>query len=95
MLSFIYLCVAQYIFYDIQDINLREYSILVSMDIKVIIFILLLIDSVIVCALAWLSVPKFIRKFLQTIHPYFPITKGWALGYLMLVLWIGYLTLYR
>jgi len=58
---------------------------------QIVVFFLLLIDSVVVNILAWGSGEWYIKHF-QTISRYFPITKVWAAWYLILVLWIGLLT---
>jgi hypothetical protein len=59
-------------------------------SIHAIIFYILLIDSVgaVLTALmggAWYS------KHFRLMSRYFPVTAGWALGYLSLVLWNGYI----
>lgn len=57
------------------------------------VFYLLLIDGVIVTVLAWFGGGWYIERF-RTFSRYFPVTKGWATWYLILVLWIGFLTFY-
>jgi len=59
---------------------------------KIIVFYLLLFDAIIVNFIAWLY-PKWVENNFKTFSRFFPITKGWAVLYLMLVLWIGLLTL--
>lgn len=59
---------------------------------KIIVFYLLLFDAIIVNFIAWRS-PNWVENNFKTFSRFFPITKGWATLYLMLVLWIGFLTL--
>jgi len=56
-----------------------------------VIFYLLLLDSIVVNFLAWGNGGWYVRHF-RTFSRYFPITKGWAVWYLILTLWIGFLT---
>ena len=56
-----------------------------------IIFFLLLVDSVGANFLAWTCFGKKYRKLLPTMAKYFPLARGWAAWYLVLVLFIGYL----
>lgn len=61
------------------------------MTIEQIVFYLLLLDSVCANIVAWVSAEWYTRH-LRLISRWFPITKGWTTYYLLLVLWIGYLT---
>jgi hypothetical protein len=63
------------------------------MSIIKIIFWLLLVDSLIGNFIAW---TKY-REYFNNMHffkRYLPITKGWMIWYLVLVLFIGYLVYY-
>ncbi len=64
------------------------------MDIEVIIFYLLLIDSAGANVLAWGTNGKWWRKNFRIFSRQFPATKGWSTYYFILVLFIGWL-LYR
>ena len=57
-----------------------------------IIFYLLLIDSILANIIAWGNQEWYVRHF-RVFSRYFPITKGWTSAYLILTLYIGYLTL--
>jgi|AP45_3_1055517.scaffolds.fasta_scaffold04671_7 hypothetical protein len=64
---------------------------------ETVIFFLLLIDSIGANWLAWFGGDKSKRWYishLRTLSRLFPVTKGWITYYLLLVLWIGYLTFY-
>ncbi len=63
------------------------------MSIEAIIFYLLLLDSI-GCNLVVLFGEEWYTKHFRIISRFFPPAKGWALYYLILVLWIGSL-LYR
>lgn len=62
------------------------------MPLTTIIFYLLLIDSVSANLVMWLG-ERWYTKHFRLMSRYFPPARGWALFYLLLVLWIGYLTL--
>jgi len=61
---------------------------------EAIIFYLLLLDSVSCNLFAWTGKEKWYTKHFRALSRQFPLTKGWAAYYLILVLWIGSL-LYR
>ncbi len=63
------------------------------MNIDVILFWLLLLDSVCVNILAWFGAGWYVHHF-RHLSRLFPLAKGWALCYLVLVLWVGSI-LYR
>ncbi len=63
------------------------------MLIQSIIFYLLLIDSISANLLVWFG-SDWYAKHLGLVTRLFPPAKGWALYYLLLVLWIGWL-IYR
>lgn len=63
------------------------------MSVEAIIFYLLLIDSV-SCNLIVLFGEKWYVKHFRIVSRLFPPAKGWAVYYLILVLWIGTL-IYR
>ncbi len=61
--------------------------------IETIIWYLLLIDSIIAVTLAFFfqnKVKKWCRSDFRWFCKHFPVTKGWALYYLILILWVGY-----
>jgi hypothetical protein len=60
---------------------------------ELIVFIILLIDSLGANAVTWLGGEKWYTKNFRIFSRYFPATKGWTTYYLILVLWIGYLTI--
>jgi len=55
-----------------------------------IVFWVLLLDSLGANVVAWTKLKSVFNKF-KLFKRYFPITRGWALSYLTLVLLIGYL----
>ncbi|MDD3662557.1 MAG: hypothetical protein PHT84_01690 [Candidatus Pacebacteria bacterium] len=55
----------------------------------VIIFFLLLIDSLGVNLFAWFGNREWYYKYLPVFSKHFPLSKGWAVYYLILVLFIG------
>jgi len=58
--------------------------------IEEIIFYLLLIDSIFVNLAAWFGMGRsWYRSHAGVFGRMFPITKGWAIYYLVLVLWVG------
>ena len=57
--------------------------------IEVIIFYLILIDSLFANAAAWFF-PKWMKKKYKKFWKHLPVTKGWAAIYLILVLWVGF-----
>ncbi len=57
----------------------------------VIVFYLLLIDSLGANAMSWLGLKKWYQGNFSAFARYFPATKGWTTYYLILVLIIGYL----
>jgi hypothetical protein len=58
-------------------------------SIEAIIFYLILIDSIGANVTAWFFA-NWYKKNVRWWNKHFPATKGWALWYLILVLWIGY-----
>jgi hypothetical protein len=56
-----------------------------------IIFYFFLLDALFVNIIAWFFSDWYFSKF-QLISKYLPMTKGWALAYIILVFWIGYLS---
>lgn len=65
-----------------------------EVTILVIIFYLLLIDSIGANVVSWLGLRQWYRGNFSFIARLFPATKGWTTYYLLLVLFIGFL-LYR
>ena len=64
-----------------------------ELPIEVIVFWLLLLDSLVANLIAYLG-PKWYAKHFQFMSRLFPLTKAWAGAYLALVVWIGFI-LYR
>ena len=58
------------------------------MVIEGIIWYLVLLDSLGANTMAWFF-PKRGKKFMKGFWKHFPVTKGWAAFYLVLVLWVG------
>ena len=68
-----------------------------AINIEAIIYYLFLIDSIGANIATWCchkQVTKWSKNNFKGIFKHLPITKGWSLVYLILVLWIGY-ALYR
>lgn len=63
------------------------------MTLEAIIFYILLIDAISANIVA-ISGSGWYAKYLRTFSRWFPMAKGWAIYYLILVLWVGTL-LYR
>ncbi|HEV8666370.1 MAG TPA: hypothetical protein VN665_00795 [Candidatus Paceibacterota bacterium] len=61
------------------------------MTIEAIIFYLLLLDSVTANFVAYFGRRWYVQHF-RLISRLFPLAKGWTTYYLVLVLWIGWLT---
>ncbi|MDP2629217.1 MAG: hypothetical protein Q8P45_00725 [Candidatus Harrisonbacteria bacterium] len=61
---------------------------------EVIIFYILLIDSIGANLLVWFGSEKWYGLNFRLMSRFFPLSKGWAAYYLLLVLWMG-LMLYR
>ena len=62
-----------------------------ELSIIVIIFWLLLIDSIGANLFTWLGGGKWYTEHFRIVSRYFPAVKGWTTYYLILVLYIGYL----
>jgi len=58
-----------------------------------IIFWVLLIDSLTAVYIAWFGNKDYFNKF-TFFKRYIPITRGWTVWYIVLVLFIGYLIYY-
>jgi len=54
-----------------------------------VIFYLFLLDSLGANIMAWIF-PKWLKKNYRGFYKHFPLTRGWAAVYLVLVLWVGY-----
>jgi len=61
------------------------------MSLPTIIFALLLIDSISANLVMFFGEQWYTKHF-RIVSRYFPPARGWALYYLILVLWIGYIT---
>jgi hypothetical protein len=62
------------------------------METQVIIFYILLLDSLGANIVAWFGQKWYMDHF-RPFAKYFPASRGWAAIYLILVLWIGSLVL--
>lgn len=60
------------------------------MTIQEIVFYLLLIDSVAATLVTWFD-ERWFTKHIRILTRVFPPAKGWAVIYLLLVFWIGWL----
>ena len=58
------------------------------MTIEIIIFYVLLVDSICANLFAMFG-ERWYTKHFRTMSRWFPLAKGWAIYYLILVLWIG------
>lgn len=56
-----------------------------------VIFYILLVDSIVANIIAWWGRDWYVKHF-KTFSRWLPLTRVWATWYLVLVLWIGYLT---
>ncbi len=61
------------------------------MKLEIIIFFILLINSVGAMIISFFGDDKWYKKHLGIFAKYFPKAKGWSVYYFLLVLWIGYL----
>ena len=57
--------------------------------VEIVVFFVLLIDSLSCAALTWLGGARWYTKTFRTFSRLFPATKGWATYYLILVMWLG------
>ena len=57
--------------------------------IEEILWCLIFIDSIFANLIVWFF-PNWYEKKFENMSKYFPVSKGWSLWYLVLVLWIGY-----
>lgn len=57
--------------------------------IETIIYYLVLFDAVIAVATAWSGWGEKLNRQFTIFARFFPITRGWTLYYLILVLWVG------
>lgn len=64
------------------------------LNIEAVIYYLILIDSVGANILSWCCAKWYKKNMSKGIVKHFPASKGWALWYFILVLWVGY-GLYR
>lgn len=63
-------------------------------SLEVIITLVLLIDAIGANIVAWSPGRTWLLEHARSFSRYFPVTKGWALWYLLLVLWTLYV-IYR
>ena len=59
------------------------------MTIEAVVFYLLVLDSVSANLFAWGGANRWYIKHFRLVSQFFPLAKGWAFYYLVLVLWIG------
>jgi len=57
--------------------------------VEAVIWYLLLFDSIGAVVTSFYCA-KWVKKTFPKISKHFPITKGWAIAYFVLVLWVGY-----
>ena len=62
--------------------------------IEIVVFIVLLVDSLSCNLIAWSGKNDWYIKHFRIISKNFPLAKGWTTYYLVLVLWIGVVMLY-
>ena len=65
-----------------------------NISLELVVFYILLIDSLAANAVAWFGGEKWYVKHFRIISRYFPAVRGWTTYYLILVLWYGFV-LYR
>jgi len=67
-----------------------------AINIEAIIWHLFVLDSIGANIAVWFfpSFTKWYKKKMPSLYKHLPLTKAWALVYLVLVLWVGYV-LYR
>ena len=61
----------------------------IQLSLEIVIFILLLIDSIGANAFTWLGGDKWYKKHFRIVSRYVPASKAWTSWYFILVLWIG------
>jgi len=61
-----------------------------NISLEVIVFWMLLIDAIGANIVAWPGNSWYKENF-RLISRFFPPARGWAIAYLIIVLWIGYL----
>jgi len=61
------------------------------MEYTAIVFYLLLIDALVANIIVWSGKRNWYQKNFKIFSRYFPLTKGWAGYYLVLVLFIGFI----
>tara|TARA_Y100000034_G_C6839921_1_gene379873 strand:- start:221 stop:436 length:216 start_codon:yes stop_codon:yes gene_type:complete len=59
-----------------------------AFNIEALVWYIILIDSLGCNILTWCCSKKYTKKF-KRFSKLFPATKGWAIWYLILVLWVG------
>ena len=59
-----------------------------TFNIEAVIWYAILLDSIGANIVAWFFADWYREKF-KTLQKHFPVTKGWCLVYLALVLWVG------
>jgi len=57
--------------------------------IEAVIYYLILLDSIVANIMVWFFA-KWYKKNYRGWYKHFPAAKGWALWYLILVIWVGY-----
>lgn len=59
--------------------------------IKLIVFLLVLLDAIVVNLIAWFGQDRY-RQHFPRLSAHLPLTKAWGALYMLLVAWIGLLT---
>ena len=63
-----------------------------SLNLESVVFYLLLLDSLAAVIVSLFFSKWYKKNMTKGVVKHFPATKGWSIFYLLLVLWIGYLS---
>jgi hypothetical protein len=61
-----------------------------QLSLEAILYYLVFIDALVAVFIAWSGRGEQFNSMLGLFSRYFPLTRGWTLYYLILVLWLGY-----
>jgi len=62
-----------------------------KLSFEAVLFFVIFLDATICTIVAWLWIGKlYYLKNFPVMQRYFPLTRGWATYYLVLVIWVGY-----
>lgn len=67
---------------------------MIEWTLESVVWVILLVDAVGANVVVYFGDDKWYKKHLRVFSRFFPLAKGWAGYYLVLVLWIGFM-LYR